>query len=147
MRSGLISQKPTHLIKIACEVAVGKRDKITIYGNDYPTLDGTAIRDYIHVSDLADIHLKVAEYLLKEQKSQIINCGYGKGYSVQQIVDIFREIKKGVEIKYQKRRPGDIAQVYANTKKFKKILRWKPKYNNIKLIIKSAISWEKKLDY
>jgi len=96
---------------------------------------------------LADIHIKALNYLYDKNKSFILNCGYGKGYSVQQIVDIFKKIKKGVEIQYQKRRPGDIAQVFANTKKFKKKLRWKPKYNDIKLIIKSAISWEKKLNY
>ena len=81
------------------------------------------------------------------KKSILLNCGYGKGYSVQQIVEIFKKIKNGVKTQYLKRRPGDVAQVYANTKKFKKILRLKLKYSNIKLIIKSAIRWEKKLDY
>jgi len=96
------------------------------------------------VSDLANIHIKGLNYLEKNKKSFVLNCGYGKGYSVKQIVDIFKKIKKGVDVQYQKRRPGDIAQVYANTKKFKKILKWRPKYNNIKLIIKSAIQWGKK---
>ena len=75
----------------------------------------------------------------------MLNCGYGKGYSVQQVVDIFKKIKKDVKVQYQKRRPGDIAQVYANTKKFKKTLKWRPRYNDIKLIIQSSIIWEKKL--
>ena len=97
------------------------------------------------MSDLANIHIKGLNYLEKNKKSFILNCGYGKGYSVQQIVNIFKKIKKGVEIQYQKRRPGDIAQVYADTKKFKKILKWKPKYNNINKIILSAIRWENKL--
>ena len=97
------------------------------------------------MSDLANIHIKGLNYLEKNKKSFVLNCGYGKGYSVQQIVNIFKKIKKGVEIQYQKRRPGDIAQVYADTKKFKKILKWKPKYNNIKKIILSAIRWENKL--
>ena len=96
------------------------------------------------MSDLANIHIKGLNYLEKNKKSFVLNCGYGKGYSVKQIVDIFKKIKKGVDVQYQKRRPGDIAQVYANTKKFKKILKWRPKYNNIKLIIKSAIQWGKK---
>ena len=91
----------------------------------------------------ADIHIKGLKYLKDNKKSFVLNCGYGKGYSVKQIVDIFKKIKKGVDVQYQKRRPGDIAQVYANTKKFKKILKWRPKYNNIKLIIQSAIKWEK----
>ena len=138
--------KSTHLIRIAAEVAAGKRQKMTIFGKNYVTRDGTCIRDYIHVSDLADIHIKGLNYLHKNKKSFILNCGYGRGYSVKQIVNIFKKIKKGVGIEYQKRRAGDITQVYANTKKFKKILKWKPKYNNIKLIIKSAINWEKKLN-
>ena len=96
------------------------------------------------MSDLANIHIKGLNYLEKNKKSFVLNCGYGKGYSVKQIVDIFKKIKKFTDVQYQKRRPGDIAQVYANTKKFKKILKWRPKYNNIKLIIKSAIQWGKK---
>ena len=83
MRSGLISKDPTHLIKIASEAAVGKREKVIIFGNDYPTPDGTAIRDYIHVSDLADIHVKAAEHLVTNQQSTILNCGYGRGFSVK----------------------------------------------------------------
>jgi UDP-glucose 4-epimerase len=124
-----------------------KKPVMNIYGNNYRTKDGTCIRDYIHVSDLADIHIKSIKYLTKNKKSILLNCGYGKGYSVQQIIDIFKKIKKGVKVYYKKRRPGDIAQVYADTKKFKKILKWRPKYNNIKLIIQSAIKWEKKLNY
>ena len=144
---GEIETSHGHLIKNLAIKSLEKKPKVKIFGNNYKTKDGTCIRDYIHVSDLADIHIKGLNYLNNNKKSFILNCGYGKGYSVQQIVNIFKKIKKGVETQYQKRRSGDIAQVYANTKKFKKILRWKPKYNDIKLIIKSAISWEKKLDY
>ena len=85
-------------------------------------------------------------YLVNNKKSFILNCGYGKGYSVQEIVNIFKKIKKNLLVKYQKRRPGDIAQVYSNTKKLNRLLKWKPKYNNMNIIIKSAISWEKKLN-
>ena len=92
-----------------------KNPKINIYGNDYKTKDGTCIRDYIHVSDLADIHIKGLNFLKNNQKSFILNCGYGKGYSVQQIVNIFKIFKRNVKVQYQKRRPGDIGQVYANT--------------------------------
>ena len=144
---GEIETSHGHLIKNLAIRSLEKKPKVKIFGNNYKTKDGTCVRDYIHVSDLADIHIKGLNYLNNNKKSFILNCGYGKGYSVQQIVNIFKKIKKGVGIQYQKRRPGDIAQVYANAKKFKKILRWKPKYNNIKLIIKSAIRWEKKLDY
>ena len=144
---GEIDKSHGHLIKNIAIQSLKKKPKIKIFGNNYNTRDGTCIRDYIHVSDLADIHIKGLNYLHKNKKSFILNCGYGRGYSVKQIVNIFKKIKKGVEVEYQKRRAGDIAQVYANTKKFKKILIWKPKYNNIKLIIKSAIKWEKKLKY
>ena len=117
-----------------------------IFGNNYPTNDGTCIRDYIHVSDLAHIHIKGIEYLEKNKKSFILNCGYGKGYSVLKIVKIFKNIKKNLKIKFSNKRPGDVAEVYANTKKFKKLLKWKAKYNDINKIIKSAINWEKKLN-
>jgi UDP-glucose 4-epimerase len=142
---GEIEKSHGHLIKNLAIQSLKKKPKIKIFGNDYSTKDGTCIRDYVHVSDLADIHIKGLKYLKDNKKSFVLNCGYGKGYSVKQIVDIFKKIKKGVDVQYQKRRPGDIAQVYANTKKFKKILKWRPKYNNIKLIIQSAIKWEKKL--
>ena len=142
---GEIEKSHGHLIKNLAIESLKKNPKIKIFGNDYSTKDGTCIRDYVHVSDLADIHIKGLKYLKDNQKSFVLNCGYGKGYSVKQIVDIFKKIKKSVDVQYQKRRPGDIAQVYANTKKFKKILKWRPKFNNIKLIIQSAIKWEKKL--
>ncbi|ARJ49537.1 UDP-glucose 4-epimerase GalE [Candidatus Pelagibacter sp. RS40] len=142
---GEIETSHGHLIKNLAIESLKNKPKINIFGNDYLTKDGTCIRDYIHVSDLADIHIKGLKYLKDNQKSFILNCGYGKGYSVQQIVNIFKKIKKGIEVKYQKRRPGDIAQVFANTSKFKKIIIWRPKYNDIKLIIQSAIKWEKKL--
>ena len=142
---GEIEKSHGHLIKNLAIESLKKNPKIKIFGNDYSTKDGTCIRDYVHVSDLANIHIKGLKYLKDNKKSFVLNCGYGKGYSVKQIVDIFKKIKKGVDVQYQKRRPGDIAQVYANTKKFKKILKWRPKYNNIKLIIQSAIKWEKKL--
>ena len=142
---GEIEKSHGHLIKNLAIESLKKKPKIKIFGNDYSTKDGTCIRDYVHVSDLADIHIKGLKYLKDNKKSFVLNCGYGKGYSVKQIVDIFKKIKKSVDVQYQKRRPGDIAQVYANTKKFKKILKWRPKFNNIKLIIQSAIKWEKKL--
>jgi len=144
---GEIETSHGHLIKNLAIQSLEKKPKIKIFGNDYKTRDGTCIRDYIHVSDLADIHIKGLNYLKKNEKSFILNCGYGKGYSVQQIVNIFEKITKVVDVSYQKRRSGDIAQVYANTKKFKKILKWRPKYNKIKLIIQSAIKWEKKLKH
>ena len=145
--SGKIGQIETHgqLVKNIAIQSLKKNPVIKIFGNNYPTRDGTCIRDYIHVSDLADIHIAGLEYLEKNKKSFTLNCGYGKGYSVQEMVNIFKKIKKNLIVKYQKRRPGDIAQVYSNTKKLNQLLKWKSKYNDINKIIKSAINWEKKL--
>ena len=118
---------------------------MNVYGKNYKTKDGTCIRDYIHVSDLAEIHIKLLKKIKKNKQSIILNCGYGKGYSVEEIVQIFKKIKKNVKILYSDRRKGDVAQIYSNTKKIEKYLNWKPKFNNIKKILTSAINWEKKL--
>ena len=145
--SGLIGEIETshgHLIKNIAIQSLKKNPKIKIYGNDYETKDGTCIRDYIHVSDLADIHIKSLVYLNKNKKSFILNCGYGKGYSVKDIVNIFKKIKSNVKISFLSRRSGDVEQVYSNTKKFLKTFKWKPRFNDIRVIIKSAIKWEKK---
>jgi len=146
MRSGLISKKATHLIKIASEVAVGKRNKITIFGENYPTPDGTAIRDYIHVSDLANIHINAAEYLIKKQKSEIINCGYGKGFSVKEVLEVVNNVSDyPINIERGDRRAGDSSMLVSNVSKLINLLNWKPKYNNLNFIVKTAIEWEKKL--
>ncbi len=142
---GEIETSHGHLIKNIAIQSMNRKPKLNIFGNDYPTKDGTCIRDYIHVSDLAEIHLKGLNYLINNRKSFTLNCGYGKGYSVLQIVKKFKKIKKNLKINIVNRRPGDIAKVYSDTKKFKKLIKWKPKYNNINKIIKSAINWEKKL--
>ena len=147
LRTGLISKNSTHLIKITSEVAVGKREKVTIFGNDYNTPDGTAIRDYIHVSDLADIHLKAAKYLLSNKKSNIFNCGYGKGYSVKEVVDITNKITGGtIKFKYGKRRLGDAENLVSDISKFHQYIDWAPRYNDLSTIIETAINWERKLN-
>ena len=146
LRSGLIANKPTHLIKILSEVAVGKREKISIYGNDYKTKDGTAIRDYIHVSDLASIHLETAKYLLKNKITNIFNCGYGKGYSVLEVINAANKISgNNIKFKYDKRRAGDSEKLVSNVDKLYQNINWKPKYDNLHLIIQTAIDWEKKI--
>ena len=146
MRSGLISKKATHLIKIASEVAVGKRDNLTIFGDDYSTPDGTPIRDYIHVSDLADIHVKAVEHLIKNQQSNIINCGYGKGFSVKDVITKVNEVsQKDIATETGNRRAGDSAMLVSDTSKINSLFDWNPKYNDLFFIIKTAIDWEKKL--
>ena len=147
LRSGLISDKPTHLIKILSEVAIGKRDKIIIYGNDYRTSDGTAVRDYIHVSDLADIHLKAASYLLTNKTTDIFNCGYGKGYTVLEVINAANKLyNNSINFKYDKRRPGDSEKLVSNVDKLHQHIDWMPKYNNLDLIIQTAVNWEKKIN-
>ena len=147
LRSGLISNKTTHLIKITSEVATGKRDKVIIYGKDYNTPDGTAIRDYIHVSDLADIHLKSLEYLINTKQSNIFNCGYGKGYSVKEVIDTANKITDNlIKYKYGNKRKGDAAIVVSDISKLLNFIDWQPKYNDLNFIIKTAINWETKLD-
>jgi len=142
---GEIQRSYGHLIKNLAIQSLKKKPKISIYGNDYNTKDGTCVRDYIHVSDLADIHVKSLTYINTKKKSITLNCGYGKGYSVLEIVNIFKKMNKKLIINFSKKRPGDIAKVYANIKKLKKILKWKPKHDNLKKILKSAFNWEKKI--
>ena len=142
---GQIERSHGQLFKNIAIQSLKKNPKINIYGNNYTTRDGTCIRDYIHVTDLAQIHIKCLKFLEKHKKSITLNCGYGKGYSVNEIVRIFKMIKKNVSVTYCERRPGDIAQVFANVKKFQKIIKFRPKYNNVKKILISAIKWEKKL--
>lgn len=144
LRSGQVSKKATHLIKIICQNFIKKR-KLKIFGNDYPTEDGTAERDYIHVCDLAEAHLRAARYLLKKGQSDIFNCGYGYGYTVKKIVDTFNSMFGGkIDYIYVKRRKGDVARLVSNSSKIKKILKWRPKYNSIKYILKSHLRWENK---
>ena len=146
MRSGLIKKNPTHLIKIASEAAVGKRGSVQIFGNDYNTPDGTAIRDYIHVSDLVDIHIKVLQFILEKKQSEIFNCGYGKGYSVKDVLNVTNSLcENRINIFNSSRRPGDAEMMVADISKLKRMIDWTPKYNKLDFIIKTAIDWELKL--
>ena len=146
LRSGLISKVSTHLIKVACEVATGKRENLIINGDDYDTYDGTPVRDYIHISDLADIHYVTCKALIENNDSHIFNCGYGKGYSIKEVIDAFNEIlEKKISFKIGPRRDGDSKMIVANTNKFNNFFLWKPKFNNLKYILKTAYEWEKKI--
>ncbi len=146
MRSGLISKYSSHLIKIASEVATGKKDVLIINGDDYNTKDGTAVRDYIHVSDLADIHLMCTKYLYNNGQSNIFNCGYGKGFTVKEVVKYFNDfLEKKINFKIGPRRQGDTSFIVADSNKFKKTFQWRPKFDDLKIILKTAYEWEKKL--
>jgi len=147
MRTGLISKVSSHLIKVACEVVIGKRDKLIINGDDYNTPDGTAIRDYIHISDLAEIHLISSNYLIDGGESNLFNCGYGNGFSIKDVINEFNKIiNKNLETIIGPRRPGDNEMIVSDVEKFTKYFSWKPKYNNLNYILKTAIEWEKKLN-
>lgn len=146
LRTGLISDYSTHLIKVACEVAVGKRAELIINGNDYETKDGTPVRDYIHISDLVDIHIICAEDLINKSNSNIFNCGYGDGYSVLDVINNFNKIiEKKLPVRIGPRRPSDSKYIVADSNKFRNYFNWKPKYNNLDDIIQTAIAWEKKI--
>lgn len=144
---GLLGQNypnATHLIKVATQTILGKREKMVIFGDDYDTKDGSCIRDYIHIEDLASAHLSVLRYL-QNNDSNIFNVGYGTGFSVKEVVAAAKEVS-GVDFKVEigARREGDPACLIANSDKLKTLTDWKPVKNDLKLIIKSALEWEKK---
>lgn len=143
---GQRSKNATHLIKVACECAVGKRQSISIFGDDYDTRDGSCIRDYIHIDDLALAHLFAYHFLSKNQVSEVFNVGYGNGYSVKEVIEVVKEIS-GVdfEVVMGKRRDGDPASLVSNNKKILSLTGWNPLYNDLRLIVKSAYLWEQML--
>ncbi len=136
-------QNATHLITRALKTAKGEYEKLYIYGTDYPTPDGTCIRDFIHVNDLADAHILSLEYLLSGGKSDVFNCGYGHGYSVREVIETAKKVT-GIDFPVEEtgRREGDPAVLIADSTKLKNKLRWKPKYDDLEFIIKTAWNWE-----
>jgi UDP-glucose 4-epimerase len=145
-RIGQNYKNPTHLITLALKTALGEFPELKIFGNDYNTPDGTAIRDYIHIDDLSDAHLLALDYLKKNHKSKIFNCGYGKGYSVLDVVKGVKDITRiDFKIENSKRREGDPPILVADSRLIQETLNWKPKYNDLHYIIKTAWEWEKKL--
>lgn len=145
-RIGQATPKATLLLKVACETAIGKRPSISIFGTDYKTPDGTGIRDYIHVEDLADAHLKALTYLRNGGKSDTLNVGYGHGYSVREVLNMVEKVNgTKLTIKEEPRRAGDPPALIANSNKIKSQFNWQPRYDNLEFIVKSALDWEKKL--
>jgi UDP-glucose 4-epimerase len=142
---GELHDPETHLIPLILDVASGKRKSIKIFGTDYNTLDGTCIRDYIHVTDLADAHLKALQYLENGGKSDYFNLGNGNGFSVKEVIEKAREITgKKILAEEDKRRPGDPPVLVGSSAKIRKILKWEPKYSDLSFIIKSAWKWHEK---
>ena len=146
-RAGQIGRGATHLIKVTVEAAVGKRPHIAVYGTDYPTPDGTCIRDYIHVSDLAAVHVAALEWLsANPAQNLVLNCGYGKGLSVLEVLDaVDRANGKPVTRVMEGRREGDAAQLIAGNRRMLETLDWRPAYADIDRIVGDALAWERKL--
>lgn len=144
-RIGQAYKESTHIITRALKTAKGEFPKLQIFGADYPTPDGTCIRDYIHVDDLAEAHVVALDHLLKGGKSDIFNCGYGHGYSVREVVNVARKVT-GIDFPVEEvaRREGDPPALIANSEKIRKILGWKPRYDDLEHIIRTAWEWEKK---
>lgn len=142
---GECHEPETHLIPLVVKTALGSRDKIMIFGDDYDTPDGTCIRDYIHVDDLASAHVEALEYLENKNISNIFNCGYGHGFSVKEVIDTVKKVSRvDFKVEISKRRDGDPAILIANNSKVLKLTNWKPKYDDLELICNSALEWEQK---
>jgi UDP-glucose 4-epimerase len=142
-RHGQSTVNATHLIKVAIETALGRRPFMNIFGNDYPTLDGTCVRDYVHVSDLAQAHLLALDHLRRDGVSRTLNCGYGRGYSVQEVIDAVRSVAgTNFEVRQAPRRAGDPASIVASNDRLMS-LGWKPELNDLSLIVRHALAWEK----
>lgn len=143
---GQSTQNATLLIKVAAEVAVGKREKLVVFGSDYPTPDGTGIRDYIHVTDLASAHLSALDYLRSGGDSTLVNCGYGKGYSVREVIDAVSRVHgKPLNVEEQPRRAGDPPALIAAVEKIHETLDWTPQFDDLDEIVRTALAWEERL--
>lgn len=145
-RLGQSTVNATHLIKAASEAACGLRSGLSVFGDDYDTPDGTCIRDYIHVDDLADAHLKALDYMEVQDQDITLNCGYGHGYSVKEVIDCVKSVSgRDFPVNIEARRPGDPPRLIANSDKIQNLVKWVPKYNNLEMICQSAIDWEARL--
>ncbi len=145
-RIGQSTRKATLLIKVACEAVVGKRDRVCVFGSDYPTKDGTGVRDYIHVEDLADAHIRALDYLRKDGSSTTLNCGYGHGYSVREVLQMVEKVSGApLSIIEEPRRAGDPPSLVADARRIRQILGWYPKYDNLETIVQTSLAWERKL--
>jgi len=146
LRTGQSTLGATHLIKVAVETALGIRPKIDVYGTDYNTPDGTCVRDYIHVMDLANAHIAALAHLRGAGESTTFNCGYGHGYSVFDVVDAVKRVsKRDFKVELAPRRPGDPAMIVADSARIRAQLGWTPRFDNLDLIVEHALAWERKL--
>ncbi|MGA1354670.1 MAG: UDP-glucose 4-epimerase GalE [Candidatus Limnocylindrus sp.] len=145
-RVGQMSPRATHLVKVACQAALGLRPTLEVFGTDYPTADGTCLRDYIHVSDLVAAHLDALSYLRDGGASAVLNCGYGRGYSVLEVIAaVERAIGGALPVTLAPRRDGDPAAIIAGAERAKRLRGWQPRFDAIDVIVKTALDWERKL--
>lgn len=146
-RTGQSTAGATHLIKVACEAALGMRDGVSVYGTDYDTRDGTGVRDYIHVSDLANAHVLALEALIEQPgRSLTMNCGYGRGFSVLEVLDsVDRVTNRTIERRMEPRRPGDSGELVSDPSRIRATLPWKPRFADLDTIVAHAVQWERKL--
>jgi UDP-glucose 4-epimerase len=146
LRTGQSTKGATHLIKVAVETALGRRPKMDVFGTDYPTSDGTCVRDYIHVADLAQAHLDALRYLRAGGSSVTANCGYGRGYSVREVIDTVKRVS-GVDFQVDISGPraGDPAQIVASSERARAVLGWEPQRDDLTAIVGDALAWERKL--
>ena len=143
-RTGQATPNATHLIKVACEAACGKRDKLVVFGDDYDTPDGTCVRDYIHVTDLAAAHLDALRYLENGRDSVALNCGYGRGFSIREVIESVEKASgKPLTVEYGPRREGDIVSIYADNRAVRETLSWEPRYDDLDVIVETAYKWER----
>jgi len=146
MRTGQATPQATHLIKVTCETVLGRREKLSVFGTDYPTPDGTCIRDYIHVTDLVRAHSAALAYLRRGGASATFNCGYGHGYSVLEVLETARRVSgRNFPVEFADRRPGDPAELVADVSRIHKALEWRPMYDNLETIVTHALAWERRL--
>jgi len=146
LRTGQSTAGATHLIKVAIQVALGLREQLDVFGTDYPTPDGTCIRDYVHVADVADAHIQALRYLRDDGDSVTLNCGYGRGSSVLEVVDAVQAASGTIlPVRLSDRRPGDAAEVVAAAAQIRAVLGWVPKYAMLATIIDHALAWERQL--
>ena len=146
LRTGQATRGATHLIKVAAETAMGLREKMQVFGTDYPTPDGTCIRDYIHVSDLVNAHCHALSYLRGGGGPLTLNCGYGRGFSVLQVIEAMRhESGNDFPVELAARRPGDPAEIVASAERMRNLLGWRPQWDDLSLIVRHALAWERKL--
>ena len=143
---GQSTPKATLLVKVACEAATGKRPGVSIFGTDYPTPDGTGLRDYIHVEDLASAHLDALTYLRKGGESTTLNCGYGHGYSVREVLEAVEKVNGApLTITEEPRRAGDPPELVAVADRVRSVLGWTPAYDDLETIVRTSLAWERKI--